>query len=88
MQNSNDVNTLIFEVENIIGKPIIPVNIDKRILIYMFPLVFLFLLLIRPSFVRDRESEKISYRLLLVYTLLIGIMFSGCVYAYSYRRFF
>lgn len=83
---NQDIEKLTFEVEKIIGKPLVPIIVNKRV--YWTPLVvLLFLLVVRPNFVYNSE-KKFKIHLLIWYTLLISIVIIGGFFAYQYRRFF
>lgn len=89
---SSDIEQLTFEVEKILGKQLIPVDIDKRMM-YAIPIsVFVLLLVFRPSYLYSKQTEdkpaEFKVYLLVWYTLFITAIIAGCIFAYKYRRFF
>ena len=85
---SSTLDSLTYEVERIIGKPLSPVRLDKRLLVYKIPVaVFLFLVIFRPSFLyayyNDKKRRSFSFTRLAVYTVVFTLCIAS---AYVYLK--
>ena len=87
--HSENITSLTLEVENIIGNPLLPVSIDKRIA-WVPIVVAVLILLTRPKTIYDEDGDVQTFNVykFLVKSTILSILVMGLFIAYSYRRFF
>lgn len=83
-----DLDSLVFEVEQLTGTSIAPIVVDERIYKFTVPAVLLFLVITRPSFLYTEveKTRKFSLSRLVVSTILISLLcIGGYVLSKKYR---
>ena len=87
---STTIDKLTNEVERVVGKPFTTtLKFDsKKIYIYTFPIIFVLLLVTRPSYVYRKtgtETKLCLGKLLLFATLFSCLVIGGYIYGHKYH---